>query len=90
VNFTFLCFLFDDPASIRYQQILSCRQLVTMPVDISGLQKSENPRAFSTTGGSISSGARAREGKSRNVFLKNGFTHDSSLQCFLKPIAPSS
>jgi hypothetical protein len=41
------------------------------------------------TGESISSMARAREGESRNVFLKVGFTHDISLHCFLKPVAPS-
>jgi hypothetical protein len=41
------------------------------------------------TGGSISSGARAREAASRNVFLKDGFTHDRSLHCFLKPITLS-
>jgi hypothetical protein len=41
------------------------------------------------TGGLISSGTRAREGESRNDFLKDGYTHDSSLHCFLKPIAPS-
>jgi hypothetical protein len=38
---------------------------------------------------SISSGARAREGKSRNGVLKNGFNYDSSLHCFLRPITPS-
>jgi hypothetical protein len=29
--------------------------------------------------GSIGSGARAREGESRSVFIKSGFTHDSNL-----------
>jgi hypothetical protein len=37
----------------------------------------------------MSSGVRAWEGESRNVFLKDEFTHDSSLHCFLKPITPS-
>jgi hypothetical protein len=39
--------------------------------------------------GSISSGARARKSESINVLLKDGFTHDGSLHCFPKPIAPS-
>jgi hypothetical protein len=38
---------------------------------------------------SISSCARAQENESRNVFLKDGFIHDSSLHCYLKPITPS-
>jgi hypothetical protein len=43
-------------------------------------------KSASYTGRSISSGARAQESESRNVFRKDGFIHDSSLHYFLKPI----
>jgi hypothetical protein len=37
------------------------------------------------TGRSISSGARAQESEARYIFLQNGFSHGSSLQCMLEP-----